>query len=252
MLSKKKAFTVIVIIIAVIVILTGCAVAKKSASLKHRPTEQQIKQIQLFNETSEQMYQSLKKGNVMDARGKLIQMNSQVTRLSFDGITSAEGMNALTDTLAEAARTFSAVKFSQSQAETAAAKVRLAADALSHPNHPLWQQYNNLIQKDLNEIEKTVKSGKSREAQQAMEQLNQHYAVIKPSLRISGPAEDVEKMDSLMVFLQGQLGAKMLQTKIIEDGLNSYREAVNGIFYQKTMLRHSWSSATILTQHICP
>lgn len=185
--------------------LAGCARAERPpAASVPPPSEAQLQKLQQLNQTAEEMYAKAMQGDYAGARGALQRMSDQVPQIHFEGITSVEGIKALADALTEAKRVFNAVQFQPEAAAVVAAKLRMAADALTHTNQPLWLQYYSVLQADMDRLEKAAKEKNKKELQAAAGQLAAHYDWVRPSLIISRAASDVEKTDSLIAFIKTQ------------------------------------------------
>ena len=103
-----------------------------------------------MNQIADEMYKQTMDGQVTEARNKLMQMSDQIPKIHFEGITSVEGLNALTETITRAKRVYNAADYSPEEGQVAVAKIRLATDALSHKNQPMWLQYYKVLQNDTN------------------------------------------------------------------------------------------------------
>lgn len=227
-----RPFSLLISTLILILMLTGCGQSEEDG-LKRVPAEDQQKRLTLMNQTAESMFRKVKLGNYMEARSDLLLLNDQMTRLSFEGLTSPEGMSALTNTMTDAVRVFNSVKLSPQDEQTTAIKVRLAVDALNHVHQPMWLGYQGVLTTDLNQLQQAAEQNKKSEALKAMDQLTLHYDIIRPSLLIAREASDVEMTDSLMVYLRGQLQAQNLQTQIIQEGIRNYKETLDYIFNKK-------------------
>jgi sporulation protein YpjB len=176
------------------------------------------------------MYRYAAEGNVLEARNQLIAIGDQVTRIRFDRIATVEGLNALTELLTEAKRTYNAVQSSDEQIQWAAARIRLAADAMTHPNEPMWKQYGKLIFNDLSRLDAAVLNYDKTAVQAPWADLQQHYATVRPSLLLCLTPDHVERSDSLFVFLRNQLQAQELQSAELQTGLAELRATFAPIF----------------------
>jgi sporulation protein YpjB len=180
----------------------GCAKQPGGPERAESPDREQMQKLNLMDETAEEMYQLIRRGDVGEARSKLLALGSQVTHLRFEGVTSVEGLNAFTGLLSEAQKIYNAAQFSQEQGLIAAAKIRLAADALAHRDQPMWRQYGRVLLADLNRLTEALGRGEANQAAHAFGALSQHYEIVRPSLVISREPGEVEKTDSLLNALR--------------------------------------------------
>jgi sporulation protein YpjB len=63
--------------------------------------------------------------------------------------------------------------------------------------------------------------------------LVQHYGIIRPSLFISRSPSEVEKMDSLMAFMQKSVNSNPVPVKQVQSGIGHLRQALDDLFMKK-------------------
>jgi sporulation protein YpjB len=216
-------------------LLAGCQPADKSLQekVKPKPSQEQLQRVGFLNQTADDMYHKVMQGDVEGGRTVLQQISEQIPQIHYEGITTVEGINALTATVTEAKRVFNAVNFSPDEGQVSAAKIRLATDALTHVGNPMWLQYYKLLQDDLNQLELNAKEQKTAELQHAELKFEQHIAVIHPSLLISREPADVEKLDSFISFLSSQVRADPGGFKQIANMLPALRQHIDKLFMNK-------------------
>jgi sporulation protein YpjB len=219
------------ILIAAICMLTACAKSTSTIGQANKPVDPaQIEKITLLNQFAEEMYTMTMAGQVTEARNKLTQISDQIPKIHFEGITSIEGLNALTETVTGAKRVYNAANYSQVEGQIAVAKIRLATDALTHKNQPMWLQYYKVLQNDSEQVSQQVKANNQQEAIKEFGNLSQHIAIIHPSLVISRDASSVEKLDSLIVFVQKSIHTKPMPARQIEAGLANLNQVLDDLF----------------------
>jgi sporulation protein YpjB len=218
-------------------LLGGCGLIQsqhqQTGQLADRPTEQQKQQVKLLNQTAEDLYQRMQKGDVAGGRVVLQQISDQVTQIPFEGVTSVEGLSAFTDTISQAKRVLAAVAFDPGAGQVAAAKIRLAADALTHTSQPMWLQFYKQLQDDVDTLEQAAKSGDKSGLQDKVQHLEQHYGTVHPSLIISRPAEDVEKMDSLLAFVRSQSFGQQAPFRNVLNAVPPMRQTLDKLFMKR-------------------
>jgi len=221
------------VLLAVSFVLLGCRTGKEQADAAPRPTEEQLASLRLLNETAAEMYQKVMRGDLEGGRVGMQQISDQVTQLgSFEGVATVEGMNALTEAIVQAKRALASVQGNVGAAQIAAAKVHLATDALTHPSQPMWLQYYSLLQEDVELLERSAAEGNKASLRQGASRLDQHYAIVRPSLLISRSLEDVTRMDSLNTFISNQSDAED-PFKNIENVILPLRQTIDRLFMKK-------------------
>lgn len=215
----------------VLCLLAACGANQSTVGQASKPIDPaQLERINFLNQIAEEMYTLTMSGQVAEARNKLIQLSDQIPKISFEGITSVEGLNALTETVTGAKRVYNAVNYSPAEGQLAVAKIRLATDALSHKNQPMWLQYYKVLQNDTEMLSSHVKANKQQEAIEEFGKLSQHIAVIHPSLIISRDPSSVEKLDSLVVFIRTNVNAKPMPIRQLETGIANLNQVVDELF----------------------
>ncbi|MDB5055893.1 MAG: hypothetical protein JWM44_3943 [Bacilli bacterium] len=221
--------------LAIIVIIgAGCSDSKVKLSLASVPDLADMKQVELFSQMADEVYEKTIKGAFPEARQQIILMGNMVPKMRLDGVTSLEGIQALANTLVQATTVFNAVRLNPDDALLAAAKIRLMADALTHPNTPMWIQYNKVIQEDLNNLERAIKQKQAKAAQNSFIELKNHYETIRPALKVSRNNTSVAMIDSALTFLQSGLKKTPIEYVNLSSTLKQARESLERLFQNKT------------------
>ncbi|MGO4271649.1 sporulation protein YpjB [Paenibacillus sp. TAF58] len=229
--SGMKWLKTIFLLAVVISISSACGVSTSTNGQAAKQVDPvQVERIAFLNQIADDMYKQAMDGQVTEARNKLMQMSDQIPKIHFEGITSVEGLNALTETITQAKRVYNAAAYSPEEGQIAVAKIRLATDALSHKNQPMWLQYYKVLQNDTNILNEAVKANKQNEALASFGKLSQHIAIIHPSLLISRDATSVEKLDSLLAFIRTNLNSQPMSTRQLESGLGHLNQVLDDLF----------------------
>jgi len=227
--GKKRIGAVILIPLLGIALLTGCG-KEKPAGPGQTATAEQLRQVERLNDTADEMYRFVMDGNIDKARDKLDEVGDKMTQIRFDGITSVEGVGALSNAIVQAKRSFQAVNVSEEEVKGAAAKIRLATDALTHANQPMWLQYYKSMKETARQLEAAVQKKDKQEASAKLDQLHERYEIIRPSLLISRQPFEVEKVDSLFAFLRSQLSKPDLDAKLAGGGIDQFHLTLDALF----------------------
>lgn len=158
---------------------------------------------QRLEQASEDLYAYVLEGNVAKARQKSEEISQIFISSSFDGMTSVEGVNALSSLIMDLKATLAAAEISPEKWEAAAARLRLAANSLNHPRQPMWLQYYKLIREDLNEMEQSAGANDLQGWKAALTRLQSRYNNIRPAVVISRPPEVVNAFDSWLSYAAG-------------------------------------------------
>lgn len=237
MLGKRawKGIGLMLVMILSIQLLAGCTRTDKPKQEADdlKPSNEQLQRVELLNQTADEMYKKVMQGDITGGRDVLQQVSDLVTTIRYEGLTTLEGLNALTDTITQGKRVFNAVGFKPDEGQVAAAQIRLATDALSHPEQPMWLQYYKLLQEDLNGIEQAAKSEKLPDFQKSVAVFERHISILHPSLLISRDPTDVEKLDSLVTFVSGQARSEKSPYQPVTNLLPTIHQLIDKLFLKK-------------------
>ncbi|MCZ8520510.1 MULTISPECIES: sporulation protein YpjB [Paenibacillus] len=231
---RGRRIGLIILLACCLLLGAGCSTTSTGEpSAGVEPTEAQRQQLELLNQTAEGMYQKVLAGDVSGGRMALAQLSDQIPQIRFEGITTVEGMNALTQTLTETKKVFQAVRYNPLQGQTAATRLRLAADALMNKNQPLWLGHYKTLQDDVNAVEKASVEGNRGMMKEGADALRQHVEVIHPSLIISRDAADVARLDSLVTFIGSQTDGTAEHIRNVQNAAAPLRQTIDKLFMKK-------------------
>jgi sporulation protein YpjB len=232
MFIKRHHIGWLILIVLMVVLLSACA-DKSSESINENPgNTDQSPYLNELNELADGIYLKAKAGEYVEARERLELFADQMTRITYHGVTSTEGLNAFTQTVTDARKTYNRVKFSVDEGVISAAKLRLATDALIHKNQPMWLQYHQVLDKDTNQLKEAIQNRNSVEALDSLKTLHTHYLIIRPSVLITREAAIVQKVDSLFTFLTKQLTNEATNFTELDQGMTHLDSVVDELFGQ--------------------
>lgn len=228
---KKRRGPLLLILLAVILTgLIGCGRPQAGAETSPTPDTETVRKLEELNKTADELYRLSTSGAFMEAREQLNRFGEQVTSTSFAGVAGIEGVDVLTDTVVEAKRLFNAARLDPDQCVKAAAKLKLAADALTHRNQPMWLQYYKVLSEDTKQFDYAVAAGKQAEAAAAFKRLKDHYDTIRPAVWLSRKPEEGEKMDSLLTFFTKYTASGGFSQEVLQSGILQWKEALDALF----------------------
>jgi sporulation protein YpjB len=205
-----------------------------------------------FLSSTEGLYDAVTEGKLDEATTSLILIEKQFRSLPMQEITTAEGVQALAQTIAELKRAGAATTPSQEGWLIGAAALRLAADALAHPDKPIWHQYRTLLSEDLNTLSTAILPSQTQQqgavsvpetAIQAFVRLEGHYRVIRPAVLLKSEPWLVERGDSSIRYAGRVLRADPPNADLLPSVVQPLREAMEGLF--PTGLGHDAASTVV-------
>ncbi|WP_391571900.1 sporulation protein YpjB [Cohnella sp.] len=190
-----------------------------------------------FLASAERLYDSVNKGQLEMSLKQLADIESQLRGLPMKEIASAEGVRALAHDVAEMKRVAVAVMPDEAKWKRGAASLRLAADALAHPDKPIWHRYRSVLQEDIGklaaELDKTAgKQPAAAAVHIAYEQLAQHYSLIRTAALLRAEPSKIERADAVLRYASRIYEADSPKPELVAGTLPPIREAFRELFPQ--------------------
>lgn len=191
-----------------------------------------------FLEASEALYNAVNNGSWNDALDRLSETERLFRILPMDNIESTEGIQALAKNITDLKRTAAAISPKVEEWQVGAATLRLSADALAHPDHPIWHQYQAVMQSDIAALDQQVKKQGDQlgheltmtNARIHLNQLTRHYLLIRTSVLMQSETWKVERSDSVIRYVGRVLGSDTSSYSNLSNITDQLTEAINGLF----------------------
>jgi sporulation protein YpjB len=173
---------------------------------------------QQLEQAADALYGYVLEGDVMKVRQETEEISRILVSSSFEGMTSVEGINALSGVVMDLKAAVASAKGSQQHLEATATKLRLAANSLNQPGQPIWLQYYKLIREDLNAMEQSGAANDLVGWKTAVERLESRYENIRPAVIVSRKPEVVNAFDSWLSYAAGipSSSQKIERTRLLE------------------------------------
>lgn len=195
--------------------------------------EQENETLVQFNQSADAVYRYALEGDLPKVRGELTRLEQLVKRIHLGKLTTVEGVKAISDSVVETKRAVNAVRIDMDRWLVVTAKLRLAADALNHPQQPMWLQYYKVFSDDLNQMEQGLAQKQDAKTKSAYNSFLQHYRIIRPAAIIQRSPEAIERFDSYLTFLRKKVASNPIVKSETEDAVNLGRELVQEMFLKK-------------------
>jgi sporulation protein YpjB len=221
------------LILIIVSLMTACTHREQGVSVGAAPSAETSKQIERFSQMGNEVYTMTVKGDFLEARKEIIQMSELIPQMRLEGVTTIQGIKAMADTLLQAIKVYNAVQLDTEQALFQSARIRLMADALSHPNTPLWLQYNKVIQEELHVMEQASKQKKYEELKTAFIALKKHYLSIQPALQVSLQEAEAAKLESVFQFMQNELQTSPIKSVNLIHAIKTLQNVMDDLFQIK-------------------
>ena len=189
-----------------------------------------------FLTATESLYDAVNKGELAEASNDLKEIEVQFRNLPMKEIATVDGIHALAQSITDMKRAIAAVEPNEAKWKSGSATLRLAADALVHPDKPIWHQYRSVLQEDLAKLRKAIPqsgsiSGPAPEsAQLAFHQLFEHYHVIRTAVILQTEPWKVERSDSVIRYASRVLHADSPTNQLLQGTIQPLEEAMDDLF----------------------
>lgn len=221
----RRGRILLMLVFIIILILIGCARSESNDEEMVLETADvaSLSKLATINTLADQVYDHAVAGEAEEARAGILQISEQVTSIRYEGITSVEGIEAFTDVIIRAKAEFTAAQYIVNKGIVIAAELKLAVDALLNPDQPMWLQYYKVLKDDGLKLAAALGDEVAEKTQ--LQQLLDHYGIIRSAVVISREPDEVQKMDSFLTFLQ---------TEPLDSALHHYKEILDELFFRKS------------------
>ena len=181
--------------------LAPAAAASEPNGIAGKPEERWQK----LDRQAEARYQAVKKQELEQARQLVQQMGEAMTDTSFYGATGVEGVRALSDAIVQVKRALPAIELNEERLMHAAARLRLASDALIHKKQAMWLQYEQMLRDEMNRMKQVTQEA---EWLSSAKQWLLHVDRIRPAAAIQRSPETMEFIESLVRLVERAVAKK--------------------------------------------
>jgi sporulation protein YpjB len=184
----------------------------------------------------EALYYAVNNEKLEEVSRRLTETESKFRSMSMKEIATAEGIQELARNITEMKRAVAAISPDKRKWKSGAASLKLAADALAHPDKPIWHQYRSILHEDVLRIKKSLEqnaTGSSKvpeAALLALDQISQHYKVIRTAVMLKSDPWKVERSDSVIRYASRILLADPPNAALWQGMISPLQEALDGLF----------------------
>jgi sporulation protein YpjB len=183
-----------------------------------------------------QIVKQVEAEQLLEARDTLAQLAKTFSSSNFaQRKMRVEQIHALSGTILDLERKLNRVTPNLTEIKDSATRLQLAFDAVTHPNQPLWKQYDEQLLRDARQLKEAVQFRNFQRLQLAKEQLGRDYWLIRPAIVVSKSPATVERLDSLITFLLQQTSWKALLP-----ATNDLDQVLQNLFYGQDQDVFAW------------
>lgn len=190
-------------------------------------------QLSELDSASEALYRYMQDGNGPKAQLEMDRIVRLVETISFKGLSSVEGIHALSETIMDTREALARSQSSPEEWRNTSSRLRLAVDSLIHKDQPLWMQYYKLFTDDLTELTKARSEGAAAELEKSFQKLKLHYETVRPAAIIQLNTSLISKTDSWISYLEGLSKKRPVNSAELKNALGSGESVINDLFGKK-------------------
>lgn len=183
--------------------------------------------IKTLEELSMSLYESVQVKDYENAKLIIEEIADIFPNIDYKGLTNVEGIEALSKSIINTKKVLASLEPKYSTILNNVTQLRLAVDALSHKEQPLWKRYYSVIYQDIEQIRRAYQKQDENQLQESIKGFELHYKLIKPALLVSEKKYIVEKIDSLIVALISHVGKENYE-KLINELQSSFQQLFYG------------------------
>jgi sporulation protein YpjB len=184
-----------------------------------------------WSDWAKQLSGQVEKGDLEGARETLGRLSEGFSQSDLSELhLSVEAIESLSETLIEADRQLNRVVPEPTGLHRSTQRLWLAFDALSHPHEPLWHQYESILEKDIERMEKAVQQKKKDEIYRSYLSLAKSVREVEPALYVVHQPVTVQKIHSLMRFLDREVQSDPVRGPALQQGLAHLKKLLPPLF----------------------
>lgn len=170
----------------------------------------------------------VEKGKYVEARKQVAELSREFSKTNLSSKElNIEAIHVLSDELVRMEHRLNQVVISHpEELQWDAMRLKLAFDAVSHPNQPLWKQYYQSIKEKVHQFHQAEKRQDSKGMTQAIKALVKEYHLIRSAIVVSKKPETVAKLDSLIRFMEVQEKPKLQAV-----GIKRFEQVMDPLFF---------------------
>lgn len=216
---------------AALILLASLLTWGLSALAQEPDRGEKLKQLEA---AAEQLYTHMQQGSVSEAAADMGVLIATLEGLSFQGLTSVEGIHALAEAIMDTKATLAKAEVNPEEWAESSARLRLAVNSLLHPEHALWQQYYTVMAHDLQQMSTARAEGKPASLRAALQALQHHYEMIRPAAIIRRSSPEINQFTSWLSYVGRLSQERTWDEAALREALAQGEGALKGLFGRRS------------------
>ncbi|WNC17283.1 sporulation protein YpjB [Brevibacillus brevis] len=193
-----------------------------------QPTDE--KQLAALDQIAHEMLTNVKKGDIDGAQKRIVQLAQQFPNQRMPIPIRIESLNAVTQSILAAKKSFAGANVSEQQLLWHATQVRVAIDALTHVHQPMWRSYYPSI---ATQVQNLQQSAVERNYTQFREQFDENYRlylVIKPAMSIQLPEAEMTSISAAYDRISKEMRNAQVDWQLVREALRDLNGSMQTAF----------------------
>ncbi|KZE55492.1 sporulation protein [Brevibacillus parabrevis] len=194
----------------------------------NQPIEAQ--QLVALDQIANDFLNYVKKGDIEGAQERIVQLAEKFPNQHLTSPLKIESLNAVTQSILAAKKSFSSANVSEQQLLWHATQVRVAIDALTHEHQPMWRSYYPSL---VTQVQNLQQSAVERNFTQFREQFDENYRLflaIKPGMSIQLPEEQLASISSAYDVISKEMRNAQMDWQLVREALRELNGSIQTAF----------------------
>jgi len=177
------------------------------------------KQLAALDQIAHELLSYAKKGDFEGAQQRIKELADRFPNQQLPVPIRIESLNAVTQSILAAKKSFASTNVSEQQLLWHATQVRVAIDALTHMNQPMWRSYYPSL---ANQVQNLQQSAVERNFFQFREQFDENYRLflaIKPAMSIQLPEEQMSSLANAYDVIYKEMRNTKMDWQVVREAL---------------------------------
>jgi sporulation protein YpjB len=177
-----------------------------------------------------EMLELTKQGDIEGAQQKIKLLADRFPNLTLPVTIRIESLNAVTQSILAAKKSFSSPKTNEEQLLWHATQVRVAIDALSHVHQPMWRSYYASY---ATQMQNLMQSSVERDINLFRTQFEENYRLylaIKPGMSVQLPEEQMNQIGTAYDTISKEMRNSTMEWQVVREALRELSGIMQSAF----------------------
>ncbi|EGL82254.1 Sporulation protein YpjB [Caldalkalibacillus thermarum TA2.A1] len=205
----------------ILVLNTGITYAERP----NHSIDEQLEKWLAISRLADKAFHLVEENKYEQARETVLEISERLLHVQLGQyLQYVEQANILMETVTQAKGALTQVRLDENQVYQQVLRMRLAINAVSHTEKPLWINFYHKLAKDIADLKQALTTQDRDQFYRHLNRLFNQYEFIRPAIAVSHPPQMYNQLDSLIVYLDrhsAELWQQKEQTAQLLDRLES-------------------------------